>query len=163
MIPHDQKITFESTQNPSRLPLDNLKQISNIEEQYFPHPWNLKLWQETTPFEFLTLSLNHGNITGLILLRYVEGDDFVHLLKILVLPHCRATGLSEKLFKQGVNKFHKLGVSQVLLEVSSLNLRAIAFYRRLGFEGERISKNFYQNGDDALCMVLNLRKVFESN
>lgn len=80
------------------------------------------------------------------------GDDF-EILKIAVHPDHQGEGIGQLLLDQGIDQALASGCRSCFLEVRVGNERAIAFYRRNGFEPISSRKNYYVNPtEDALVM-----------
>lgn len=132
-------------------------ELISLDQTFFPTPWSSKQWAE---LEMSTHTLfgwrEAGKLTGFALLWTLEGNDAVHLLKILLLESSRGTGSSRKFWSDIQEKLRTRGFRTVYLEVEANNLRAKSFYEKAGFKVLRKIKGYYSNGDDAITMLLTL-------
>jgi len=79
--------------------------------------------------------------------------DDINLLQIATEQHFKRKGYAKKLLSFLLTL--KNNDQTFSLEVKSKNTPAIALYSGFGFKTLNIRKNYYKDGDDALCMFLN--------
>ena len=75
--------------------------------------------------------------------------DFYELFKIGVSNEFQNTGIGSQLLRE-IKK--ECGSIPLKLEVSSKNLNAIAFYKKMGFKKDGLRKNYYGQNDDGILM-----------
>ena len=80
----------------------------------------------------------------------LESMDSVDLLDIATKNKNKRQGYAKALLKHIINIFDK----PIFLEVKSKNQPAINLYTSVGFEVVNTRKNYYKDGDSALCMML---------
>jgi len=68
----------------------------------------------------------------------------------------RNRGVGRQLLGHALAHLARAGVVEVDLEVKQDNHRAIAFYQRAGFCGDRVLPNYYGRGQHGLRMVIRL-------
>lgn len=56
-----------------------------------------------------------------------------------------------------ISIFEKFHIKNIKLEVRARNTGAIKFYRALGFSEEKIIENYYEDGEDAVVMRMDLQ------
>lgn len=99
------------------------------------------------PISFIGLSLRH---------------DTIHVTNIATIPTYQQHGLGTFLIEMSAELAKKLNRKQMTLEVRVSNEGAKRLYRKIGFQDGAIKKNYYHNnGEDALDMFLNLKKLDE--
>jgi len=86
----------------------------------------------------------------------VYAADECELLSIAIHPHHRRSGLASELCRDLVKEATVRGSATVFLEVRTSNEAARAFYAAMGYEVVAQRKRYYQDGEDALIMRLNL-------
>jgi RimJ/RimL family protein N-acetyltransferase len=74
----------------------------------------------------------NGNAIGHIELT-IESASIGRLVRVLVAPHRRGTGLGSDLVTAAIDEARALGLDRLHLNVVADNVRAIALYERLGF------------------------------
>ncbi len=79
-----------------------------------------------------------------------EEGEFVSLA---VKQKFRQKGIGTQLTNFLINLFKKGGAKKISLNARVRNKKAVAFYKKLGFEIVRTDKKYYRNGDDAYMMV----------
>ncbi|MGA8270570.1 MAG: GNAT family N-acetyltransferase, partial [Candidatus Sulfotelmatobacter sp.] len=94
---------------------------------------------------FAALDRKSKNLIGLILCSRVRGD-VGHVTQVCVLPEFRSRGIGESLLAAAVGNLRKRGFSMLSLTVTEANLRAVALYRRLNFESNRVFDAFVWAG-----------------
>jgi ribosomal protein S18 acetylase RimI-like enzyme len=94
---------------------------------------------------FVALDRKAKNLIGLILCSRVRGD-VGHVTQLCVLPEHRSHGIGELLLAATVTNLRKRGFSLLSLTVTEANDRAVALYRRLGFDTKRVFDAFVWAG-----------------
>jgi ribosomal protein S18 acetylase RimI-like enzyme len=94
---------------------------------------------------FAALDRTSRNLIGLILCSRVRGD-VGHVTQVCVLPEYRSRGIGESLLAAAAGSLRKRGFSMLSLTVTEANLRAVALYRRLNFESNRVFDAFVWAG-----------------
>lgn len=82
--------------------------------------------------------------------------DEIHLLNIAVAPEHRGCGIGRALMEDLLAYAREKEAVKVLLEVRVGNVPAIALYDAFGFERLGLRKRYYDDGEDALDMMLTL-------
>lgn len=77
--------------------------------------------------------------------------DEAEVLSIGVKPAARKGGLGKKLLHMAMSGARSGGAHSLFVDVARQNTAACALYESAGFERVGIRKNYYENGDDALC------------
>lgn len=135
----------------------DLSRIFEIEVSSFKEPYPeslLYMYLKLTPELFLVVEKN-GNIVGYII-GLIRLGGLGHIVSLAVDPKERRKGYGTLLLNTILEKFKKLKVHKVRLEVRVSNTAAINLYKKHGFKIARIIKNFYLNGEDAYVMVKTL-------
>ena len=82
--------------------------------------------------------------------------DELHLLNVAVAPAARRRGLGEALMLDMLEIGRTAGTRTIFLEVRRSNEPAIGLYRKLGFWASGLRLGYYDDGEDALEMMLSL-------
>ena len=102
----------------------------------------------------------HGRVIGFSMTLYAP--DLAHLLVIAVAPEAQGEGVGTALIRHCEKEALARALPAVLLEVRPSNVRALAFYRRHGFEQIAVRKDYYPamggKREDACVM----RKLLQS-
>jgi ribosomal-protein-alanine N-acetyltransferase len=80
--------------------------------------------------------------------------DELHILDVATHPELRRRGYGRALMQQSLAYAREHAIRHVLLEVRRSNTPAIRLYRDQGFFAMGIRKTYYQDGEDAVEMVL---------
>ncbi|MCC6746280.1 MAG: ribosomal protein S18-alanine N-acetyltransferase [Deltaproteobacteria bacterium] len=80
--------------------------------------------------------------------------DEVHLLKVATAPTLRRQGVARSLLRELLEEGRRCHCRLVTLEVRRSNDAAGALYASLGFQTAGVRRRYYENGEDALVMLL---------
>jgi ribosomal protein S18 acetylase RimI-like enzyme len=84
-------------------------------------------------------------LIGIILCSLVR-PDVGHITQVCVLPEYRSTGLGEAMMAASTRNLRDRGFRFISLTVTEANDRAIALYKRIGFESTRVFDAFVWEG-----------------
>jgi ribosomal protein S18 acetylase RimI-like enzyme len=84
-------------------------------------------------------------LIGLILCSQVR-PDVGHITQVCVLPEYRSAGLGEAMLAASTKNLRGRGFHFISLTVTEANDRAIALYKRIGFESTRVFDAFVWEG-----------------
>ncbi len=110
---------------------------------------------ETCSDGFIVAQIN-GLLVGYIV-GFQASKDAGRIFSFAVSPAYRNRGIGSALLKEIINIFGKVGVSKIILEVRSGNVRAIKFYERHGFYKVGVAENYYNDGESAILMEFQIR------
>jgi ribosomal protein S18 acetylase RimI-like enzyme len=91
-----------------------------------------------------------GGVRGAIMMLF-EGP-VCRILSVAVAPTERRRGLGTRLMAAAEQLCRDRGYASIRLEVSTQNLPAIEFYRRLGYRTDGVLYGYYTWGEDAYSM-----------
>lgn len=131
------------------------EQVLDLDQSFFPRPWTRSQWESLDLSHHLLLTPKSEVVRGFVLFQ-ISDHETAHLLKILVHPEDRGTGVAWKFWEEVVEVLKSKHFLRVYLEVEELNSRAIGFYQKLGFETLRRVKSYYSNGEAGVMMQLTL-------
>ena len=94
---------------------------------------------------FVVLERRTRTLVGLILCSQVR-PDVGHITQVCVLPEHRSAGLGEALLAASTRSLRDRGFHFISLTVTEANDRAIALYKRIGFECTRVFDAFVWEG-----------------
>ncbi len=153
----------------------DLDEVIAIEEASFSHPWSRRHFQEeldrgsisrclvadTAPPGLTAISETSGNVVGGYIMAWLVHDE-IHITNLAVAPEFRkggvATALIARLMEDGIRE----GASLCFLEVRVSNLAALNLYEGLGFRSLGIRKGYYQDGEDAVVMGVELEEAMKT-
>jgi ribosomal-protein-alanine N-acetyltransferase len=141
--------------------VDDIDKILEIEKKSYKLPWTKEQFYEelNKPYSrFLVLTDDETDslIAGYIV--YWIMFDEAHILNVTIDTEWRGLGFAKKLVRTVINESLKKNLKRVFLEVRKSNLGAINLYQSLGFYIDHIKPKFYDDGEDALFMVLILEE-----
>jgi ribosomal protein S18 acetylase RimI-like enzyme len=94
---------------------------------------------------FVVFQRRTHTLVGLILCSQVR-PDVGHITQVCVLPEHRSTGLGEAMLAASTKNLRGRGFNFISLTVTEANDRAIALYKRIGFDSARIFDAFVWEG-----------------
>ena len=94
---------------------------------------------------FVVFERRTHTLIGLILCSLVR-PDVGHITQVCVLPERRSAGLGEALLAASTRNLRDRGFHFISLTVTEANDRAIALYKRIGFESTRVFDAFVWEG-----------------
>jgi ribosomal-protein-alanine N-acetyltransferase len=135
----------------------DLPAVLEIEQASFLAPWTGEVFfQELrNPHSRLLVADKAGGVVG-YLCRWVVVDEG-QILRVAVHPNYRRCGIGKALLQETLSELKQRGTFSISLEVRRGNSPAIVLYRKFGFRKVAIRPRYYENGEDALLMVCNLR------
>ena len=131
--------------------------IIGLDQHFFPNSWTRDQWSTFNPNYLRLWTLEVENdLSGFCLFSFLDGDEVAHLLKILIIPTRLGDGRAQAFLLRIIEDLRSMGLKSIYLEVEANNLRAQAFYQKMGFVTLRRILNFYSSGSDAITMELTL-------
>lgn len=130
--------------------------IPALDQKYFPRPWKESDWNTLDMSQHRLWTIEEDPLVGFALFATPSGDETAHLLKVLIIPEKRGSGLALEFWKILCLELQKSGFRTIYLEVEKSNERARAFYRKLGFQHLREVKSYYSDGEAGIMMQLTL-------
>ena len=138
---------------------EDLPMIAEIEKLSFKRPWS---YESIESFYYRKTSdiyvwRDRNRISGYIIAEHVLEQAELH--RIAMIPFIRKMGMGTLLFQEFKQRYRKLGVETIYLEVRESNIAAHQFYLKNGFEeyGRR-SKYYKEPIEDAILMFFDVKK-----
>jgi ribosomal-protein-alanine N-acetyltransferase len=132
-----------------------LAQVIALDHNFMSYPWSEKQWRDIDEKSHLLFIGQREHVLAFSLFHLSTAESLAHLLKIVVAPTEQGQ-ISTDFFAMQEEHLRSLGFKRIYLEVSESNLRAQAFYRKLGFKLLHRAKGYYSDGASALMMELPL-------
>lgn len=131
----------------------HIDDVHALEQQLFPvDAWSKEqFWSELAQRTRTYVVATEGeSIVGYYGLFALAPESDVQT--IAVSPTAQGRGLGAKLLNSLIEKALAKGCNQVMLEVRSDNVAALALYKRFGFEPLHVRADYYAQGVDAIVM-----------
>jgi len=142
--------------------LDDLDEVMYLERKVFKeNAFSKKLMESLISSDTFFLKIEHTSkkysLVGFII-ALQDREDQVNIINFLIDPKYQNKGYGTLLFKETLSLLHKLkGIRKIVLNVQVSNSRAITLYEKFNFrKNPREIKNYYQSGESAFFMELNL-------
>ena len=140
----------------------DLLEVLRIERASFPDPWPYAAFESSIDEPAFLVACEDDAATDV--LGYLVGSlvpnhgrAIGHVKDLAVQPESRGRGVGRLLLARGLERLRRDGVATVKLEVRESNDPARSLYRDLGFAPARRFPRYYEDGEDALVMTLDLR------
>src|SRR5579864_1670025 len=132
----------------------DLLKIHELEKLCFPSPWSLSSFKRELSLPFSRLTVAHpmdypGAALSGFLCRWLVADES-HILNIAVHPSLRRHGIGSILMAHAIAEAKAKETRLVTLEVRRSNVAARCLYRKFGFEEQRLRRDYYAPGEDAV-------------
>jgi ribosomal protein S18 acetylase RimI-like enzyme len=145
---------------PASVRSDIIEQYAAFDALHIPFPWTQTQWLNLNDNYFLIEVRNQkGELTGLMLLHHVDGDHYMHLLKIAVAMGERRSGVGKLMMNQMLRRAREMLVKTIGLEVDTNNNSAIDLYQQFNAKFIQHKKCFYSDGTDAHVMHIELSVI----
>jgi [ribosomal protein S18]-alanine N-acetyltransferase len=131
----------------------HIKSLMQIEAHTNAEPWVQSAFEKEllSPWFF---GCEKSKLKAFVLARQMM--DELELFLIAVDPKEQSKGLGSILMSELLAKAVARQITRVFLEVSELNKKAIALYKKFGFLKIDTRKNYYKNGENAWVMGLEI-------
>lgn len=142
----------------------DLDAVLDIETRSFRQPWGPKSFlAELSCKESITLVMKSNEadcpdtVIGYMCGRLVEGE--IYILKLAVSENWRGCGFGSQLLTESLRRAVEKKSFSAVLDVRLSNQRAIALYKKHGFQTVGMRPKYYlDTGEDALVMRKNLKE-----
>lgn len=135
--------------------LNDIKEVLKLEETCFEFDRisgkQLRYLIKSPNSRVVVIKSNNLIIACAIIL-FRKNSHIARLYSIAVNPQFQSSGISQSLILFIEHNARELKRSEIRLEVRKNNQRAIAFYRKNGYDFFGEYKNFYIDGEDAFRM-----------
>tara|TARA_Y100000996_G_scaffold36680_1_gene25606 strand:- start:3052 stop:3474 length:423 start_codon:yes stop_codon:yes gene_type:complete len=134
--------------------IKHIDDILEIENSSYIRPWTKQSFINEIDSE---ISSNWVYISSSKLIGYLFGwkiENEFHINNIATHRKYRRTGVAKKMIDNVVTN---LLPQKVYLEVSSVNNRALMFYKTLGFKKNGIRKRYYSDNSDAIMYKMDIK------
>ena len=105
---------------------------------------------ETCSDGFIVAEVN-GFVVGFVV-GFPAREDTGRIFSLAVHPLYQNRGIGSALFQEIIDVFRKSGVSEIVLEVRTGNLKARRFYEKHGLVQTDIAEKYYNDGENACLM-----------
>jgi len=136
----------------------DLTGVCELEQELFTMPWpRASFLYEISGNDrsFSIVGVEDDEVVAYAIAWFV--CDELHIGNIAVTGKWQGRGLGRRLLEHMLIEAGKREIAFATLEVRASNVRAINLYRRYGFKGIAIRKNYYtDNREDALIMMADI-------
>ena len=118
--------------------------------------WEMAGWQGEldAPGARIWCAQEQAHVVGFVALRFVAGVG--EITNVAVLPQWCGRGIGSRLLEQTLEWVRQQGGGKITLEVGVNNTSACKLYEKAGFVALGLRKHFYQTGEDALIMGIEI-------
>ncbi|MGB8216710.1 MAG: ribosomal protein S18-alanine N-acetyltransferase [Candidatus Methanoperedens sp.] len=131
--------------------------VIDIERKVFDEhdPYLYMQFYETYPESFVVAEINGfvvGYVTG-----FMAKEGVGRVFSLAVHPSYQNRGVGGNLLKEIIWILQRFGVTEIILEVRSGNVKARRFYERHGFRQTGIKEKYYNDAENACLMKLEIK------
>ena len=137
----------------------DLLAVFRIEKACFPQPWPFSAFERFLDEPgFLVAATDADEVLGYVVSDVMPnyGRDIGHVKDLAVHPGVRGRGLGRRLLDRALETLSAEGAMLVKLEVREGNDAARSLYDDVGFRNLRRVRGYYEDGEDAVMMVLDV-------
>ncbi|WP_237560555.1 GNAT family N-acetyltransferase [Halostella litorea] len=151
----------------------DLLAVKRIENASFPQPWPYDAFERylDAPGFLVAVepdggrdadggdALDSADVVGFVVADLVpnHGEGLGHVKDLAVHPDRRGDGVGESLLAAALGTLSARSAASVKLEVRESNEAARSLYEKFGFQPLRRVPRYYDDGEDALILVRELR------
>jgi ribosomal-protein-alanine N-acetyltransferase len=130
--------------------------VIDIEKQVFNEhdPFFYMQFYETCSDGFIVAQVN-GLVVGFVV-GFLASQTTGRIFSLAVHPSYQKRKLGSALLKEIIQVFRGIGVSEIILEVRSGNVKARRFYEGHGFQLTGVVERYYNDGESAFMMKLKI-------
>ncbi len=142
----------------SSMTLSDLKNVIEIENRVYAHPWTLGNFRDSVQAGHHCLMLTYGDVVIGYAVVMIAADE-AHLLNLTIAPQWQRKGHGRALLLYLTSIAITEFAHRFLLEVRPSNRNAQALYESLGFKTIGVRRNYYParaGREDAVVMELKL-------
>ncbi len=151
--PDNESVTIRKAQRA------DLIEVHRIEGASFEQPWPFKAFDRFLDEPgFLVAEEEEDSIAGYVVADTARDRNrkLGHVKDLAVRPNRRNRGIGSRLLERSLRVLAAQGVSRVKLEVRETNEGARELYDRFGFDRHHIIPGYYEDGEDAIVLLVNL-------
>ena len=145
----------------------DLLNVFRIEKRCFPQPWPFSAFEQflDEPGFLVATGEDDGDVFGYVVSDVTPnyGRDIGHVKDLAVHPGARGHGIGRRLLERALSTLTAEGAMLAKLEVRAGNDVALDLYRDVGFRNLREIRGYYEDGENALMMVLDLAEWGRAN
>lgn len=139
-----------------RLTEADLPGVMELERLAYDEPWTEANFRAEFQRRITyCLGFKAGSIVAAHCFFWLVGPE-IHLLNVAVRPEYRRLGLARRLLTAMLTIGRRSGVDMVFLEARASNRPALALYESMGFAATNRRSDYYEDGEDAVLMTLNM-------
>lgn len=138
----------------------DLGAVHRIERRSFPKPWPEGTFERFLGEPGFLVADEDGSVVGFVVADVIasHGRPIGHIKDLAVDPRSRGETIGSTLLSRALMVLAGGGVDSVKLEVREDNDAARRLYRQFGFEPVHSLPGYYENGEDAVVLVSELRQ-----
>jgi len=141
-----------------KMTTEHIEEVVEMEKRCFSDSWTEAMFvnelENEKAYYYVLANGENGKIAGYC--GFWKILDEGHIMNVAVDIDCRGKHFSDILMDKMLSEAKKLDISAMTLEVRAGNSAAIGLYRKYGFEMAGIRKSYYEDGENAIVMWLEM-------
>lgn len=138
--------------------LEDIDVLLMIERKCFEHPYDRSVFESIlrNGSSFVLLADFFGSAIGYI--AFNKQGEVGTIISLAVVEQFRRRGVGRYLMHQAISRLKEAGARRIVLQVSVKNVAARKLYESMGFRADKLLKDYYRGGEDAILYSLDLSK-----
>lgn len=135
---------------------NDLKRVFEIENMSFNQSYGIDMFQQLYEMGVgFLVAEEEGYVIGYVIF-WIKYENQGHIISLAVDKNYRRKGAGTQLLVKAISILSLLNLDTICLEVNENNVGAVEFYKKSRFKIDRTVPGYYENGDGAIVMYLNL-------
>lgn len=127
-----------------------------IGNECFNEPYPESILKDIYNFGAGFLVAKKDNLVLGYIIFWIRFGNEGHIVSLAIDKNYRRHKIGTKLMEESINIFKEIEMKNIKLEVRTRNEGAILFYKKLGFIEDEIMPKYYNDGENAVLMKLEL-------
>ena len=137
---------------------EDIKRVYEIEYMSFRQSYGINVFQGLYDMGMgFFVAEDEGYVVGYVIF-WLKYQNQGHIISIAVDKNYRRKGIGRKLLIKAISLLSLLDIDRIYLEVNETNKSAVEFYKSFPFVVDRVVPGYYDNGDGAIVMYLEIER-----
>ena len=136
----------------------DIKRVYEIECMSFRQSYGIDMFQQMHDMGMGFLVAEDDGYTVGYVVFWRKYQNQGHIISLAVDKNYRRKGVGKRLLIKAISLLSILDINKIYLEVNENNTAAIEFYKKCSFLVDRFVPGYYENGDGAIVMYLELKR-----
>ena len=135
---------------------EDVKRVYEIECMSFQQSYGVNIFLQLHEMGIGFFVAEEENYVVGYVIFWLKYENQGHIISIAVDKNHRRKGVGKQLLIKAISILSLLDINRIYLEVNENNIEAVEFYKNFSFVVDRVVPRYYENGDGAIVMYLEL-------